>query len=756
MKKIKFIRLALAILLAVPTYAQVPQLGKNSVKEVIDAMTVEEKAKMLVGACGGPLRLKGSFAATAAIPRLGIPAMLMNGGPGLSFDVKQKQIDSTKLFYITAFPINTLLASSWDVELAELEGEAIGREALEYGIDFVLGPNINIHRHPLGGRNFEYYSEDPIITGYIAAAYTKGFQSNGVGVQMKHFAVNNQEFHRFTINELISERALREIYLRGSEIVVRTAAPWSIMSSYPRINNVYASENKDLLTTILRDEWGFKGFVATDWGAGSGNSVAYVNAGNNIIMQGSQNNVKAIVNGVNIYSIDMPTLDKNVEDILNIIVKTPAFRNQKTSYNPDLNYSQQIARKVASESMVLLKNDANTLPLPLNPLVALFGDASFRTLPQGIGSADSRNIPHVINISDGFRRANCKVEPQTFKFYNKYEPESFKIWCQITDYLKYAEKHDILISDTLIQEAANNAFVGIYTIARQSTEGRDEDEKVLFQLTANEQANIDNLSKAFHAKGKKFVVVLNIGNPIETVSWRDKVDAILLAYKPGQEGGDAVVDVLLGKVNPSGKLATTFPVNCNDSYSSKNFPGKVVPNGGYGDAEVVYEEGIYVGYRYFNSFGVKAAYEFGYGLSYTNFEYSNLQLSSTKFKDELRVSVTITNTGKVAGKEVVQLYLSAPGKKLKKPERELKAFAKTKLLQPNESQTITLTLNPKDLASFYTPSSAWIAEAGVYNVKIGISSTNIKLTKKFKLAKELLVEQCHKALALPREISELK
>jgi len=730
----------------------VPQLGKQPVSEVVKAMTLEEKVQLLVGtnrrvpgeiseaAVGG----RGAVGFTGTVSRLGIPGIIMADGPA-GVRLQPYSIDDKKISYNpTAWPVGISLASSWDTTLVKKVGVAFGNEVKEYGIDILLAPGMNIQRNPLNGRNFEYYSEDPVVSGNIASALVKGIQSNGVGTSIKHFVANNQEANRDKINANISERALREIYLRGFEIAVKNANPLTVMTSYNKVNGTYTSERPDLVTTILRDEWGFKNFVMSDWNGGS-DVIAQMKARNNVIMPGKTSQIDLIIAAVNDGTLDIKVIDKNVEEVLNVILQTPSFKKYKYSNNPDLTAHAAIARSAASECMVLLKNNNNNvLPLQKGTKVALFGAASYTTIIGGFGSGAVLPL-YKVSVLDGLTNAGYKLSGNFKTGYTAYKA----ITNVASAYDQYPEME---ISQDTIKKTANEADIAILTIGRNSGEGGDRHINNDFNLFEVEKSLIKNLSESFHAKGKKLVVIINSGGIIETASWRDYADAILLAWQPGMEAGNAIADVICGAVTPSGRLTVTFPVKYEDVPSAKNFPGTPIEK----PIEVNYEEGLYVGYRYFNSFNVKPAYEFGYGLSYTTFSYSALKLSSYTFKNKITATLIVTNTGKIAGKEVVQLYLSAPEKFLEKPSEELRAFAKTDLLKPGESQTITFQLNARDLASYDTDKSSWIADAGTYKVKVGASSRDIKLTKVFRLAKDMVVEKAHKILAPNITINELK
>ncbi len=755
-----------------------PQLGKNSVKEVVAAMTTEEKVSLLVGMGfnlnipGLPLpseedrktpeKVPGAAGRTHAIPRLGIPSLTLSDGPAGVRINPLRDGDSSKTYYATGFPIATLLASSWDSDVVNRVGVATGRETRDYGIDILLAPAMNIHRNPLGGRNFEYYSEDPLLAGKVAASFVRGVQSNGVGTSIKHFAANNQEFNRMQSDSLLSERALREIYLKGFEIAVKESQPWTVMSSYNLINGTYASQSSALLTTLLRGEWGFKGFVMTDWFGGN-NAVEQMKAGNDVLMPGLVDQSKAIVSGIENGTLSKERLDENVTRVLNIILQSPAFKKVNYSDQPDLNTHAQIAREAATEGMVLLKNVGSALPLAAPSKVALLGNSSYDLIAGGTGSGDV-NKKYIVSLDQGLPLAGFTIDDSLKQTYAKYIADQKAKRPRVPTFFLPPPIPEMPIETALLQQLANDANVAVLTLGRNSGEFSDRKVDNDFTLAATERAFIQNVSDAFHAKGKKVIVVLNVGGPIEIASWRQSVDAVLLAWQPGQEGGNSIADVLSGKVNPSGRLATTFPITYSDVPSATTFPGKelvgkvdliVNPFAGK-PAVAVYEEGIYVGYRYYNTFGVKPAYEFGYGLSYTDFTYGKLTLSSTSFQGKVTATVTVTNAGRVPGKEVVQIYINAPKQKLKKPASELRAFAKTRLLKPGESQTLSFTLTKNDLASFDPASSSWVAESGTYTINVAASSANIKSSASMALLKDIVVEKSQKLLAPPAELKEIE
>lgn len=757
---------------------------------IVASMTLEQKARLVVGmgmrftmpgnakkeekgnapVIGQTLDLvPGAAGTTFSVDSLGITPMVLADGPaGLRIQPIRK--DDPATYYCTAFPVATVLASTWDTALVQKVGEAMGNEVREYGVDILLAPALNIHRNPLCGRNFEYYSEDPLVAGEITAAMVKGVQSQGVGTSIKHFAANNQETNRNTVNTIASERAIREIYLEGFRIAVEKAQPWTVMSSYNKINGTYTSHSHDLLTTILRDEWGFKGFVMTDWFGGK-DPVAQMQAGNDLLMPGLPPQTEQIIKAVQEGKLDVKVLDQNVKRILTIMLKSPRYKKYAYSNKPDLKAHADVTRQAATDGMVLLKNEGNALPLAGNvKLIAAFGNTSYKIVKGGTGSGNV-NAAYSISMIEGLQNAGYTVDKGLEKTYTQYmeaerakQPKSSNPFEAMLGMMRPIPEMEV--TPALASKMAGSADVALIVIGRNSGEGKDREVEGDFNLTDKEKALIRNVSEAFQAKGKKAIVVLNIGGVIETASWRNLPDAILLAWQPGQEAGNSIADVVSGKVNPSGKLATTFPMNYSDVPSSKNFPGIELPDTANEStdmpflrarpAEVVYEEDIYVGYRYFNTFNVPTAYEFGYGLSYTQFEFSNLTLNAKEFKDRLEVSVDVKNVGNVAGKEVVQLYLSAPSVKLPKPAMELKGFAKTKLLQPGDVQTVKFTLHPRKLASYDTASSSWVAEAGDYTISIGASSKDIRQEGSFILASDVVVEKAHKALSPSRNINVIK
>ena len=731
-----------------------PQLRTDNIDEVIKAMTLEEKAKLLVGGAnnffgtgavvGGEADLVAGAAGTSpAIPRLGIPATVLTDGPaGVRIDPTRK--GTTKTYYATAFPIGSCLASTWNTELVSKVGEAIGNETKEYRCDVILGPGMNLHRNPLCGRNFEYYSEDPLLTGKIAAAYIQGVQSQGAGVSAKHFAVNSQETDRTSVDERVSQRAARELYLRGFEIAVRESDPWTIMASYNKVNGQFSMGNRDLLTSILRDDWGYKGIVMTDWiGIRKGlPTITEVQAGNDLMEPGQPAQVQEIIEGVKNGKLDIKDVDRNVRRILEYIVKTPSFHKYPASNNPDFKAHAAITRQSAAEGIVMLKNNG-ALPWKDGKIktVALFGENSYDFLSGGTGSG-CVHPPYVVDMLQGLENAGIKSSATLTDIYRKYiEFAKVKFqaerhpakWFQ-TEMMGQQKYPEIGISPIAINKEIEAADAAIITIGRQAGEGIDRDIDTEFNLVPEELALIKDVCNAFHTAGKPVIVIINSGSVIETASWSGYPDAILCAWQPGMEGGNSIADLLTGKVNPSGKLTMTWPLAATDHPSTKNYPGTMdfytyqVTRGYTGQVAgydyTNHEEDIYVGYRFFDSFDKNVAYPFGFGLSYTTFEYSKPAVKVNG--DNITVSVTIKNTGKVAGKEIAQVYVAAPQGQLEKPNHELKGFAKTRELKPGESQTLTIQMAKRDLASFDEANSRWLVESGQYAFEIGASSRDIR------------------------------
>ena len=757
-----------------------PQLNANNIEEVIKAMTLEEKAQLLVG--GGNDGFVGSGAmlghqkkfvpgaagTTVAIPRLGIPATVQCDGPaGVHIDAHRE--GDSRNYYATGFPVGTCLASTWNTDLVRKVGEAIGNETLEYGCDVVLGPGMNLHRNPLCGRNFEYYSEDPVVTGLMGTAFVLGVQSQGVGVSAKHFAVNSQESDRTRVDERLSQRALRELYLKGFEMMVRKSNPWTIMSAYNKVNGVYAQGNKDLLTNILRNDWGYKGIVETDW-IGKREDLPVeqeVAAGNDLLMPGYPAQVKDIVNAVKSGKLDINDVDRNVRRMLEYIVKTPRFKGYKYSGEPDLKAHAAITRQSSTEGMVLLKNNA-ALPIRGLKTVALFGVNSYDFMSGGLGSG-AVNVGYSVDMVTGLKNIGVATTPQLTEIYQNYvKYAKAKLKADKNPMMWFLNQgqpklDEIDITERCVANEEPKADAAIITIGRQAGEGMDRQINGEFNLSKTEQDMIFRVSDAFHAKGKKVIVIINSGSVMETASWRDRVDAILVAWQPGIEGGNSVADILTGKVNPSGKLTMTWPIAATDHPSTANFAKeydmytyKNMEGWGKGNIPGVdfsnHEEDIYVGYRYFDTFKKNVAYPFGFGLSYTTFEMGKPSVKANG--KNIEVSVTVKNTGKVAGKQVAQVYVTAPKGAYEKPAKELKAFGKTRELKPGESQTLKMTLEKRDLASFDEANSQWKVDAGNYLFQVGTDVESIKGTATLKVAE--CTEKTSRACAPNVQLNYLK
>ena len=753
MKKICFtVTLCLAFCISCFAQSNSLVLREDNIEEILNAMTIEEKVSLLVGGPGN--LVPGAAGYTREIERLGIPMTVLADGPaGLRIQPKREGTDQT--FYCTGFPTSTLLASSWDPELVETVTTAMGNEVLEYGVDVLLAPGMNLHRNPLCGRNFEYYSEDPLLSGKMAAAYVRGIQKNGVGTSVKHFAANNQEINRLENDARVGNRALRELYLKNFEIAVKEGKPWTVMSSYNKLNGEYTQQKHGLFTTVLRDEWGFDGIVMTDWGV-KDNTVKAAKAGNDLMEWGMQVEIDRILAAVNSGAISQEELDRNVRNLLNYIVKTPHFRHYNYSNKPDMKAHAEVARKAAEESIILLKNHDRLLPLEdgCYKNVALYGVASVDFVGIGTGSGEV-NTTHIANMQEAMTEAGFTLDENLAEYYRQYVAQQQTIdKMEQSNRWKYRNiREEIAVSAKAIALQAKENDVAIVVIGRNAGEGTDRTLKDDFELSATERELLQNVSTAFHALCKPVIVVLNIGGVIETASWKHLADAIVLPWSPGQEGAYAVVDILTGKVNPSGKLPMTFPVNYMDIPSSRNFPYSWdMTKGRKGDRKNVdytdYAEGIWVGYRYFMT-NREISYPFGYGLSYTTFDYSKPKVKADK--DGFTASITVTNTGKMkSGREIVELYVAAPAGGMEKPARELKAFAKTKLLAPGESETLTMKVSAYELGSFNEEHSAWETAAGTYELLFGASSVDIRSTATFRIRKAQSWK-VHDVLGNPKE-----
>lgn len=779
MKKLIVPALAAAGLMAVTAGCgkKAPQLGHAPLDDVVAAMTLEEKVHLIVGnGMGGndsgdsavvgltKKIVPGAAGTTYPIERLGIPAIVLADGPA-GLRISPTRDDDTATYYCTYFPIATLLASTWDTGLVEQVGQAMGNEVLEYGVDVLLAPGMNIHRNPLCGRNYEYYSEDPLVTGAIASAFVNGVQSNGVGVSVKHFAANNQETNRVSADSRVGQRALREIYLKGFEKVVKEASPWTLMTSYNYLNGYFTSENPELTDSLLRGEWGYEGMVVSDWHGGK-DAVAQMKAGNEMLQPGKKREFDSIIAAVKDGRLDEKRIDRNVKYILGLIEKTPHFRGYAFSNAPDLAAHAEVTRQSATEGMVLLKNDRGALPLENAKNIALYGSTSYAFVPGGTGSG-SVNSAYTVSLLDGLRNAGYAVDPAIAEAYGKHmEAENERIaaiprdwWAPVT------LPEEMSLSPTDIAKSAATDDAAVITIGRTSGEFYDR-ASTNFNIRADELKMIRDISRAFRAQGKPVVVVLNVSGVIETASWRDYADAILCAWLPGQEGGNSVADIISGRVSPSGHLPMTFPIRFEDHASTTNFPvdqtgdvdinsGQKALRSGIKNVDYTnYDEDVYVGYRYFESFGKPVAYPFGYGLSYTTFDLSDAKV--TEKDGKVTVEVKVTNTGDRPGKEVAQVYSSpTESRELNMPSRELRAFAKTRELKPGESEVLKMEFDRRDLAMFDAAIPAWVVKPGLYRIMVGTNVDNARAVGAIDVT-EAMIERVKDILKPQHELNILK
>ncbi len=722
--------------------------------DLLTQMTIEEKIHLLKGsgmASGiGMVEpgegIPGAVGTIVPTPRLGLPTVYLSDGPA-GLRIEPTREGDTQTYYCTAFPIATLLASTWNKDLAYAVGNAMGQEALAYGIDVILGPGANLHRHPLCGRNFEYYSEDPLLSGKIGAAMVNGIESNGVGTSVKHFVANNQETDRFLNDAVVSERAMREIYLKGFEIIVKESQPWTIMSSYNKVNGTYTSESKYLLTDVLREDWNFEGVVMSDWFGGQ-NAAAQISAGNDLLEPGTKKQWNALKKAHKNGQLSEADINTSVKRILKLILQSKKMQNYQFDNKPDLQAHAKITRQSASEGMVLLKNE-NTLPIQDARNVALFGVTSYEFIAGGTGSGDV-NEAYTVSLEEGLENAGFEINQKAKSIFEAHKAANQEAFVKPEGMNAMFQPYDppeFLPTAAQLQEVVSNTDIGIITIGRNSGEGGDRVEQDDFLLSEEEQNMITTVCKTFHDAGKKVIVVMNIGGVIETASWKAQPDAILLAWQGGQEGGNSVADILSGKVNPSGKLPMTFPVHLNDHAANANFPldGKPmsITDLLFGQDEkpedekvknidyTVYEEGVYVGYRHFDTKNIEVSYPFGYGLSYTNFEMSNLNVQVAN--DSILVTLTVQNTGEQAGKEVVQIYASKRNTTIDRPVQELKAFAKTPILQAGETTELSFYINTAELQYWDEQQNGWQLEKGNYSIKAGNSSRDMHLSQDITL-----------------------
>jgi beta-glucosidase len=647
-------------------------------RELVAKMTLEEKAAV----CSGR-----DFWSTKPIDRLQIPSVFMTDGPhGLR---KAVGTDFTNSVPATCFPTAAGLASSWNPLLLHEMGVALGEECQANDVQFLLGPGVNMKRSPLGGRNFEYFSEDPVLAGKMAAALIDGVQSQGVGASLKHFAANNQEFERLTNNSVVDERTLHEIYLPAFEIAVKEAQPWTVMCSYNKLNGIYASENSLLLDSILRQQWGFKGFVVSDWGAVN-DRAAGINAGLDLEMPGNGGiNDLAIADAVKTGRISMQRLDSVVTRILTQVLKTQALHKKGATYDKEQHHL--LARKVSSECAVLLKNSDHILPLSAKK-IALIGAFAKTPRYQGAGSSQV-NPTRIANVFDALSKTLSV----------SYAP----------GYTADAATNDQLIAEA--QQQAKNSVLAVIVVGLPDSYESEGFDRSNMDMPEGFNTLIDAVVKV----QPNVVVVLMNGSAV-AMPWAGKVKGIIECWLGGQAGGDALADILTGKVNPSGKLSETFAAKLEDTPTWPGFPGR--------NGTTIYGEGIFIGYRYYDKKKVAPLFPFGFGLSYTTFAYSSLQISqaSASDTDRITVSLKVKNTGKVAGKEVVQLYVQDENKTVLRPEKELKHFAKV-LLQPGEETTVSFSLSYRDFAYYNEKVHNWQTSTGTYQILAGSSSADLPL-----------------------------
>lgn len=747
---------AVAALCGYSMHLSAQQLNADNIDEVVKAMTLEEKCHLVLG-CGMHFNDEAKFPGTAGssfgITRLGIPeTYCADSQQGLR--MQDHRLWDHRDYFPTDFVASMTLASTWDREAAFKVGQGIGNEVREFGLDWILSPSMNLIRNVLCGRNHEYYSEDPFLSGTIAAGYVNGVQSEGTAACPKHFVANNQETNRSNNISQVSQRALRELYLKAFEIMIKESNPWTIMTSYNKLNGPYAVQNRDLLTTIVRDEWGWKGMYVSDWGGGD-KAVAAMQAGNDMLQPGTDKQYEAILTAAKDGSLKMSDLDANVKRILEYVVKTHNFKAYNYSNEPNLKAHAKVVREVGADGIVLLKNDKAILPLT-GKKVALFGCTSYDWISGGSGFGGTSIGHYTVSLIEGLRSAGYEVYKPLIDIYSQHlaaeEKRLFPNGRPPFSLTPPARAEEKQLSAEEMAAAIDGSDVAIITIGRKSGEAADRPESD-FYLKEGEKQLIKAVSEAYHAKGKKVVVLLDICSPIDVASWQDQVDALVCTWQGGQESGFSVADVLSGKVNPSGKLPMTFQIKYGDAYADKNFPANVDDKtlgamfmwGADKEAAAKerqpqkdidytnYEEDIYVGYRYFDSFGKPVAYPFGFGLSYTTFEYDDMEIEEEN--GVYTVKVDVKNTGNRAGRNVVELFVAAPNsKKLNKPEKELRNYAKTKLLQPGEEETITMKVSTSDLASFNEKTSAWKTDAGVYTFMICSSANDVetKATAKVK------------------------
>lgn len=692
-----------------------PQLSTDSYNLVVDAMTTQEKVSLLV-LCSASGGMAGQ---TYAISRFGIPSAQFADGPaGL-------RVSSNTVGY----PSGSALAATWDTEIVKKIASLIGDDCKQFGVDVLLAPGMNIQKNVLCGRNFEYYSEDPYLSGLMAASYTLGVQSTGVGVSLKHLAANNQETGRYSLSSDVTERAFREIYLRGFDYAVSLGDPYSVMTSYNLINGRPASESGNMMN-VLRNDFGFNGFVMTDWGV-LGDRIEKINAGNDMYCGTNDTalEISIITNGINSGQISMKQINDCCKNVLRALSKTTAMdKSAPDNTISDKAEKRQIIRQAGTEGIVLLKNNSSTLPFSSNARLAVFGNASYHTEHCGYG-AGYVNVDGVTSINDALKAGGASINSTVKSLYSgclrhtSQPPESAN---------PENDTLEISISQKNARSAAERSDYAIFTISRVTAETYDHENRAGdFSLNAVERQNLQNISSAFHARNKKVIVIINTGNPIEVASWEGLADAIVYSGLCGESVGYAVADILTGNATPSGKLTCSWPLSFSDTPYSDFFPGDYTT--------VAYNDDIYVGYRYFSTFGVDTMYEFGYGLSYTQFEYSDFSL--TPDGNDFILSVNVKNTGSSSGREVVQFYTTKPDGKNEHPALELVGFGKTAVLNAGESETVTCRVTYNELRTYVTSDEEWIVEQGEYKFHVGASSKSIHDTKSVSINESVTVQK---------------
>lgn len=675
---------------------------EKNIDEILEELTLEEKASLLSG---------GDFWKTEAVERLGIPSIFLVDGPhGVRYVADRHHADPAKK--ATCFPTAVNLAASWDLDLLKKTAAALAAESKARGVDVLLGPGINMKRSPLGGRNFEYFSEDPFLSAELAVEFIKKVQAEGIGTSLKHYTANNQEYKRFSIDAQIDERPLREIYLAAFEKVVKEAEPWTIMAAYNQINGDFATENNYLLQDILRDQWAYDNLVVSDWWAVH-DRVKALKAGLDLEMPGSDPvNDQKVVDAVQAGELKEEAVDQAVRRILELVLKTQ--KTAKKDFELPAEEHHQLAKEIAGETIVLLKNQGSLLPLTAAKLddkesILVVGELAQKPRYQGIGSS--------------------QVNPTRLDTHYQALEDKFGEQLQLHYTPGYSSEAELEENENLkekaLRVAENKDYVIIYAGLpdKVEAEGYDRDDIQLPQ----EQ---NQLIKELAAVNPNIIVVLNNGSAVDLREWIDRVSAVIEAGLPGQAGALALADIIAGEINPSAKLAETYPLKLEDNPSYLNFPGS---------KSVRYGEGIYIGYRYYDKRKMEVLFPFGYGLSYTEFSYRALETPDYLAEGEkLRVKVLVENTGQFRGKEIVQLYISQNNPSLERPPKELKGFSKIEL-EPGEKEWLELELDYQDLA-YYHPQEGWIVEADHFKIMIGASSRDIKFTEEIEVESSFVLK----------------